>query len=66
MTRYMIDSIRFDDLEEALSRMESVLDDEQYRKACVAAMNALGGPSGAACMIRYLLNEEKKRLSTPR
>ena len=74
MTVFMIDSIRFNDLEEALVKLTQIsgpdcdLGADVLAYDCVAVMRALGGgdPRKAPAMIRYLLEQEKKRISTPR
>jgi hypothetical protein len=68
MTSYYIDQIRFDDLEEALTRLEKGAGDRDlaFSIACEDIVIALGGQRGAAAMIRYLIKQETTRLSNPR
>ena len=65
---YMIDSIRFNDLEEAFKELENAHSRYERLDACGSIIDALGGgsPARAPEMIRYLLEQEKKRISTPR
>jgi hypothetical protein len=65
MTRYYIDQIQWDDLEVALRKLEM---EHDAIPMSAEIMSCLGGGDfrEGAAMIRYLIEQEKKRISTPR